>query len=133
MELAKVILSSTQEFQGQKLRATEEFNIMMRQATGIAKAPYVAEFVRMLVESGESVMLYGWHRDVYNIWLERLAEFNPVMYTGTEGPAAKERSKQAFLNDESKVFISSLRSSAGLDGLQYHSKCKTFQQKWLPS
>jgi len=80
MELAKVILSSTQEFQGQKLRATEEFNIMMRQATGIAKAPYVAEFVRMLVESGESVMLYGWHRDVYNIWLERLAEFNPVMY-----------------------------------------------------
>ena len=72
MELAKVILSSTQEFQGQKLRATEEFNIMMRQATGIAKAPYVAEFVRMLVESGESVMLYGWHRDVYNIWLERL-------------------------------------------------------------
>ncbi|MFH4122341.1 ATP-dependent helicase, partial [Acinetobacter baumannii] len=67
MELAKVILSSTQEFQGQKLRATEEFNIMMRQATGIAKAPYVAEFVRMLVESGESVMLYGWHRDVYNI------------------------------------------------------------------
>ncbi len=70
---------------------------MMRQATGIAKAPYVAEFVRMLVESGESVMLYGWHRDVYNIWLERLAEFNPVMYTGTEGPAAKERSKQAFL------------------------------------
>lgn len=55
---------------------------MMRQATGIAKAPYVLEFVRMLVESGESVMLYGWHRDVYNIWLERLAEFNPVMYTG---------------------------------------------------
>ncbi|WP_252099433.1 SNF2-related protein [Acinetobacter baumannii] len=135
MELAKVILSSTQEFQGQKLRATEEFNIMMRQATGIAKAPYVAEFVRMLVESGESVMLYGWHRDVYNIWLERLAEFNPVMYTGTEGPAAKERSKQAFLNDESKVFISSLRSSAGLDGLQYHSKCKTFvfgELDWSP-
>ena len=135
MELAKVILSSTQEFQGQKLRATEEFNIMMRQATGIAKAPYVAEFVRMLVESGESVMLYGWHRDVYNIWLERLAEFNPVMYTGTEGPSAKERSKQAFLNDESKVFISSLRSSAGLDGLQYHSKCKTFvfgELDWSP-
>lgn len=135
MELAKVILSSTQAFQGQKLRATEEFNIMMRQATGIAKAPYVAEFVRMLVESGESVMLYGWHRDVYNIWLERLAEFNPVMYTGTEGPAAKERSKQAFLNDESKVFISSLRSSAGLDGLQYHPKCKTFvfgELDWSP-
>lgn len=123
VELAKVILQTSQDFQGQKLRATEEFNILMRQATGIAKAPYVAEFVRLLIESGESVLLFGWHREVYNIWLERLADYNPVLYTGTESPTAKDKSKDAFMNNESKLMIISLRSGAGLDGLQYHPKC----------
>lgn len=122
-ELARIILQDTQDFKGQKLRATEQFNILMRQATGVAKAPYVAEFVKLLVESGESVVLFGWHREVYNIWLERLAEYNPVLYTGSESAVAKERSKNAFMNDESKVMIVSLRSGAGLDGLQYHPNC----------
>lgn len=122
-ELAKIILQSGQDFKGQKLRATEEFNMLMRQSTGLAKAPYVAEFVKLLVESGESVVLYGWHRDVYNIWLERLKEYNPVLYTGSESPAAKERSKQDFMEGKSKVLIISLRSGAGLDGLQYHPNC----------
>lgn len=135
VELAKIILNSTQEYKGQKLKATEEFNIMMRQATGIAKAPYVAEFARMIAESGESIILYGWHRDVYNIWLERLADLKPVMYTGTESPAAKERAKEAFMNGESKVLIISLRSGAGLDGLQYHPDCSNIlfgELDWSP-
>lgn len=135
IELAKIILNSTEQFRGQKFRATEEFNMLMRQATGIAKAPYVAEFVRMLVESGESVILCGWHRDVYNIWLERLKEFNPAMYTGTESITQKEKSKQAFLSGESKVLIISNRSGAGLDGLQYHPTCKTIvigELDWSP-
>ena len=123
MELAKVILQSNQDFKGQKLRATEQFNILMRQATGIAKAPYVAEFVKMLVESGESVVLFGWHREVYSIWMERLAAYNPVLYTGTESPAAKDQAKANFIAGNSKVLIISLRSGAGLDGLQYHPSC----------
>jgi SNF2 family DNA or RNA helicase len=122
-ELAKIILASHQEFKGQKFRAVEEFNILMRQATGIAKAPYVAEFVSLLIESGQSVVLYGWHREVYSIWLERLAQYHPVMYTGTESVKEKDRSKAAFLNEESKLFIISLRAGAGLDELQYHPTC----------
>ncbi|MEA9392158.1 DEAD/DEAH box helicase [Acerihabitans sp. TG2] len=125
VELAKIILSANEAFRGQKMRATEEFNVMMRQATGIAKAVYVAEFVSLLVESGESVVLYGWHREVYNIWLERLAKHKPVMYTGSESPARKEQAKQSFLNEESEVIIISLRAGAGLDGLQYHPRCRT--------
>jgi CO dehydrogenase/acetyl-CoA synthase gamma subunit (corrinoid Fe-S protein) len=93
VELAKIILSANQDYRGQKFRAHEEFNILMRQATGIAKAAYVAEFVKPLIESGESVVLYGWHREVYSIWLERLAEYNPVLYTGTE--STKEKNTQS--------------------------------------
>lgn len=135
IELARIILAANQEFQGQKLRAAEEFNIMMRQATGIAKAVYVAEFVSLLIESGETVVLYGWHREVYSIWLERLRQYNPVLYTGSENLNAKERSKDAFLNGESKVIIISLRSGAGLDGLQFLDSCSSVvfgELDWSP-
>lgn len=62
VELAKVILASQQNYRGEKFQASEEFNMLLRQSTGIAKAPYVAEFVRMLMASEEKVVLFGWHR-----------------------------------------------------------------------
>lgn len=129
IELAKLILRQSQEFKGQKMQAAGEFDMKMRQATGIAKAPYVAEFVRFLVEqNGTPVVLYGWHRDVYEIWLEKLRgstsypynreDLNPVMYTGTESPTQKEWAKQEFISGRSKVMLISLRAGAGMDGLQ---------------
>lgn len=121
-ELARLILSETQNFQGERFQASGQFDILMRQATGIAKAPFVAEFVKMIIESGQPVLLFGWHRAVYDIWLKKLAEYNPVMYT-SESLVAKERALNAFMKGESQVMIVSLRSGAGLDQLQYHPKC----------
>jgi hypothetical protein len=117
-ELARTILKQGGVDPFQKMRAAEEFTNQLRQATGIAKAPYVAAFVKMLAESGEPILLAGWHRTVYEIWLDALKDLNPVMYTGTESPAAKEKAKNAFVSGEAKVLIMSLRSGAGLDGLQ---------------
>lgn len=110
---------------------------MMRQATGIAKAPYVAEFVRMLLESESEakVVLAGWHRAVYDIWLEELKAYQPVLYTGTESERQKEESKRKFIDGLSQVLIISLRSGAGLDGLQY-SGCRTVvngELDWSPA
>ena len=118
-ELARIILRDQEDWRGQKMNAASEFDMRLRQATGIAKAPYVAAFVRMLWEStGEPIVLFGWHREVYSIWQERLADLNPVMYTGSESPAQKEKSKQAFINGDSKVMLISLRSGSGMDGIQ---------------
>jgi SNF2 family DNA or RNA helicase len=108
---------------GAHFLASEELSNKLRQATGIAKAPFVAEFVRLLVEQGEKVVLYGWHREVYRIWLERLENLNPVMYTGSESPKEKEAAKKAFVEGNAKVLLMSLRSGAGLDGLQ--EVCRT--------
>lgn len=131
--LAQTILKANESFRGEKMRASGEFDNLMRQATGVAKAPYVAEFVRLLLESGEKVVLFGWHREVYNIWLEKLADFNPVLYTGTESPAQKEKSKQAFINGDSQLLIMSLRSGAGLDGLQHVCSIAVFGElDWSP-
>lgn len=123
IDLAKIILRSNESYRGQKMHASAEFDALMRQATGIAKAPYVAEFVRLLLESGEPVVLFGWHRAVYQIWLERLKDFNPVMYTGSESIAQKVKAEEAFKNRETNLFIMSLRSGAGVDGLQH--VCRT--------
>lgn len=118
-ELARIILNRGEVYRGQKMHASEELSNLVRQATGIAKAPFVADFVRFLIESSEEpVLLAGWHRAVYDIWLHRLNDLKPVMYTGSESPTQKEEAKRKFVTGETKLMIISLRSGAGLDGLQ---------------
>jgi SNF2 family DNA or RNA helicase len=131
--LAKIVLRHGEAYRGQKMQATAEFDALMRQATGIAKAPYVAEFVRLLLESGEPVVLFGWHRAVYDLWMEALAEHEPVLYTGTESAKQKAEAIDDFLSGRSKVLIMSLRSGAGVDGLQGFCNTVVFGElDWSP-
>lgn len=113
--------------------AARELDSLLRHQTGVSKAKEVAAFVRILLENDEPVVLAGWHRDVYDIWMEELEEYSPVMYTGTEGPAAKERAKEAFISGETNLFIISLRSGVGLDGLQHRCRTVVFGElDWSP-
>lgn len=131
-ELARVILRQG-GMGAEKMRAAEELSWRLRQATGIAKAPFVADFVRLLVENGESVVLYGWHHEVYAIWKERLADLHPVFYTGAESISQKEAAKGVFVSGVRKVLIMSLRSGAGVDGLQGAARTVVFGElDWSP-
>ncbi|EGQ61003.1 putative helicase, partial [Acidithiobacillus sp. GGI-221] len=113
--------------------AIRELDIMVRQATGVAKAKAVAQFTRLLVEAGESVLLVGWHRAVYEIWQEELKDLSPAMYTGSESASQKNREKDRFLSGETSVLIMSLRSGAGLDGLQHKCSVVVFGElDWSP-
>lgn len=112
--LAHQILTGSFEERGS---ATRQLDMKLRQATGIAKAPFVAEFLNHLVESGEKIVLAGWHREVYDIWLKHLTG-KTVLYTGTESPKQKQAAVDEFTDGDADVFIMSLRSGAGLDGLQ---------------
>lgn len=132
-ELARIILKQGAAFT-EKGEAAREISYLLRQATGIAKAPFVAEFVRLIAESGERVVLYGWHRAVYDIWMERLKDLFPVMFTGSESVQQKEQAKRAFCGGNARVLIMSLRAGAGLDGLQHH--CRTVvhgELDWSPA
>lgn len=99
-----------------------EFDSRSRQETGIGKAAGVAGLVRILLESGKPVVLAGWHRKVYEIWNELLSEFKPVMFTGSETPAQKEKARVDFISGKTNLMIISLRSGAGIDGLQHRCK-----------
>jgi superfamily II DNA or RNA helicase len=114
-------------------RASAELDWRLRHATGVAKAPYVAEFVRLLLQSERNVVLWGWHRECYEIWLDRLSEFKPAMYTGTESPTQKQASVNAFRSGQSRVLIMSLRSGVGVDGLQEICSVGVFGElDWSP-
>lgn len=133
-ELARLLLDPETEH---KLRfeVGSEIDWRMRQATGLAKAPFVADFVRLLHESGSGkVVLYGWHRLVYDVWLDRLKDLNPVMFTGSESVNQKDEARKRFIeDDECQLMIMSLRAGAGLDGLQ--RVCRTVvvgELDWSP-
>lgn len=104
-------------------QAARELDAFARMVTGVAKAKSVAAYVRILLDAGSPVILAGWHRDVYEIWLNELQAFKPVLYTGSESPAQKDKAKAAFITGETDLFIISLRSGSGLDGLQH--RCAT--------
>lgn len=127
--LALKVVSGSFTERGQ---AARELDLLARQATGMAKAAGVAALVRMLVEAGEKVLLAGWHRDVYAKWLKLLGDLNPVMFTGSETPAQKRKAKAAFLAD-CPLMIISLRSGAGLDGLQHVARTVVIGElDWSP-
>lgn len=114
-------------------KAARELDILLRRVTGLAKARHVAAQVRMLLDAGTPVLLAGWHRDVYDIWREALGRYRPVFYTGTESPKQKDEAKRAFCAAETDLMIISLRSGAGLDGLQH--RCSTLvvgELDWSP-
>ncbi|MFJ3487134.1 SNF2-related protein [Pseudomonas sp. NPDC090202] len=131
--LARTIMAANERHRGEKMKAAGDLDMLVRHATGVAKAPYVAEFVRLLLETEQRVLLFGWHRDVYEIWKEKLAEFNPVMYTGSESPTQKQAAKEAFINGDSRVMLISLRAGAGIDGLQHVCSTVVFGElDWSP-
>jgi superfamily II DNA or RNA helicase len=136
VDLADVILNGKPK---EAFTAAGELDWKMRRATGVSKAPYVAEFTKMVLESEQRVVLFGWHRDVYAIWLKRLDLARPVLYTGSESPTQKERAKERFLKnpedpDSARVLIMSLRSGAGLDGLQEAASVAIFGElDWSPA
>lgn len=132
-ELARLILSTSGTGGFAKMKASEELDYRLRQATGIAKAPFVARFVRMLVESGEPVVLFGWHKEVYRIWASSLEDLGVVFYTGAESSTQKASSVAAFTEGKAKVLVVSLRAGAGLDGLQHVCRTGVFGElDWSP-
>jgi SNF2 family DNA or RNA helicase len=119
----------------ERFTASGQLDMRLRQATGIDKAPHVAAFIRFLLESESKVVLFGWHHAVYDIWMDELADFNPVFYTGQQSGPQKDAAFNIFRTDpECRVLVCSLRSGAGLDGLQEASKVCVFGElDWSPA
>jgi hypothetical protein len=131
--LARLILDQSANPR-QRWTAAGRFDWIMRQHTGIAKAPFVADFVDLLLQSEQRVLLLGWHHACHDIWAERLRRHKPSLYTGRESDRQKERSLADFTAGRSRVLIMSLRSGAGIDGLQEVVNTLVFGElDWSPA
>ncbi len=103
-----------------------------RQATGIAKAPFVAAFVRALVDSGEKVLLMAHHHAVMDIYKKELKSLHPQFITGRESDAQKEKAADSFMSGKCDLLCISLRSASGLN-LQ-RATCVVFGElDWSPA
>ncbi len=133
-ELARRVLERTGT-NFDRMKWSGEIDYRMRQATGIGKAGGVIDFVRLLVEAGERVVLYGWHHEVYALWRSALTAHGVTfaMYTGEESETDKARAVESFVGGNAQVLIISLRAGAGLDGLQHVSRTVVIGElDWSP-
>lgn len=125
------------EIQGEKDlfvrgRATRQIVNDTRQATGISKAPYAAQFVNLLLEAGEKVLLFAWHHRVFDILQEKLADHNPRRISGRDSSAEKDEAVRQFMDGETNLLLISLRASAGLN-LQRASTVVFAELDWAPA
>ena len=103
-----------------------------RQATGVAKAPWVCQFVRALLEAGEKVLLFAHHHEVMDIYRQELKAFHPGFITGRETVSQKEQAVSRFMEGKTDLCCISLRAAAGLN-LQ-RATCVVFGElDWSPA
>lgn len=103
-----------------------------RQATGIAKAPYVCACVRTLLEAGQRVLLFAHHHAVMDIYARELKRWHPAFITGREDERAKDAAVRGFMDGNTDLCCISLRSASGLN-LQ-RATCVVFGElDWSPA
>ena len=94
---------------------------VVRKQMGIAMAPQVADYVEMLLESGEDkITLFAWHIEVLNILQHRLERYGLIRIDGSTGPKKKHRLVQDFINNpKCRIALGNILSmGTGTDGLQ---------------
>ena len=132
MQTVRALKSDSEASEKQKALWRMEIEHGERQATGIAKAPYVAQFVRALLEAGEKVLLFAHHHEVMDIYRKELKSCSPVFITGRETADEKERSVERFHSGRSSLCCISLRAASGLN-LQ-EATCVVFGElDWSPA
>ena len=103
-----------------------------RQATGCAKAPYVAAFVRTLLDGGEKVLLFAHHHKVMDMYKKEFKGYRPVFVTGRETESQKDQAVSAFTLGKTDLCVISLRAASGLN-LQ-RATCVVFGElDWSPA
>ena len=103
-----------------------------RQATGLAKAPYVCQFVKALANAGEKVLLFAHHHAVMDLYKKELKQERPAFITGRESAVQKEDAVDRFMTGKTDLCVISLRAASGLN-LQ-RATCVVFGElDWSPA
>lgn len=133
---AQELAGRYETIQGWKARgeAAVAIDRASRRAAGLSKAPYVAQFVRSLIEAGERPLVYAWHHDVHDAIAAGLSGHVVAGITGKQNQTQKDAAVTAFAKGNIDALLLSLRATAGLDGLQGTATCVVFaEMDWSPA
>lgn len=102
-----------------------------RKDIGIAKAPWVSNYVKERLQSkNESILLFTWHRDVTLHLRDSLREFAPLVVMGGTSKDDREAAFRNFQNGNSKLLIGNISAMGRGHNLQRASRCVFAEYSW---
>jgi SNF2 family DNA or RNA helicase len=108
----------------------------VRRMMGIALAPQVADYARMLIDGGEEkLVLFAWHVEVLNILEQKLGNLGVVRIDGSTSTKARgERIEQFQTDPDIRICMGNmLAMGVGTDGLQHVANhCLIAEPDWVP-
>jgi SWI/SNF-related matrix-associated actin-dependent regulator 1 of chromatin subfamily A len=111
-----------------------EVTRIARQATGTAKARHVAAFVAAMLQTGEPGVVFAYHHDVFDILSSSLRDQRVVEISGRRTTEEKATSLAAMVDGDADCALISLRTTAGIDGLQKRCRwCVFAELDWSPA
>jgi len=97
------------------------------------KVAPVAEFVQELLDSGEPVVLFGWHTDFINGLKEALSKYNPVVIVGATSARDRDNAVTDFQDGKSDLFIGNMVAAGVGITLTRASVCVLGEVDYSPS
>lgn len=106
-----------------------------RSALGVAKAPYVAEWVRDQLEGGlAKIVVFAHHKAVVHTLMTELADFSPVALTGETPQDQRQRNVDRFQRDpECRVFVGNMQAAGVGITLTAASTVAFAELDWTPA
>ena len=113
--------------------AYQEFKVSERISAGMAKVPYIVEFVKEMMENEEPLVIFCHHLSVHSALQEKLAEFKPVTIIGGQTEMQRQQSIDSFQGGKTKLMIAGLR--AGNVGISLTEACYVVfaELDWSPA
>lgn len=113
------------------------FEPTMRRVVAEAKAPYVASFLKMRLDSqdGHKIVCFTYHRSVIEGIANALSSYHPLkIYGGISHKKRDENLATFAANPDARLMLIQIASGGeGLDGLQHiTSECVLAEPEWSP-
>lgn len=117
-----------------KLVTNDPIIATLRRELGQAKvaSSEVYEFVVSILDAGNPVVLFAYHRCVIDALMIKFKKWNPVKLDGRTNPLAKQQAVDDFQNGYSDVFIGQLQAAGAGITLTRAADAVFYELDWLP-
>jgi len=105
---------------------------LLRHKTALAKAPYVVDFVKEVLESQNQVVVFAHHHDVIEVLRSGLEEFGVNVLTGENTLEERQAAVDSFQSGKSRVFVGGIQASGLGITLTAASTVVFAELDWVP-